>query len=131
MDGFFQPTNKPTFTESGGVPLAYYSGHYCAYGLNVQAACDARLRFIFLGVVAPGKTNDNVAYLRARALKEAINKLPIGLYFLGDAAYTLLETLLIPFTGSQRDDPDNDAYNFYLSQLRIRIEMAFGALVCK
>ena len=67
--------------------------------------------------MAPGKTNDNVAYLRARALKEAIDKLPIGLYFLGDAAYTLLETLLIPFTGSQREDQDNDAYKFILASL--------------
>ena len=50
---------------------------------------------------------------------------------MGDAAYSLSDRLLIPFTGSQRDDEDNDAYNFYLSQLRIRIEMSFGRLVRK
>ena len=50
---------------------------------------------------------------------------------MGDAAYPLLETLLIPFTGSQQDNVDNDAFNFYMSQLRIRIEMTFGRLVNK
>ena len=50
---------------------------------------------------------------------------------MGDAAYTLTKHLLIPFTGTQKDEPDNDAFNFYLSQMRIRIEMAFGLLVKK
>ena len=131
IDGFFQPTTCPTVKEVGGNVVAYYSGHYESYGLNCQAACDANLRFHFFGVVGPGKTNDNVAFPRCGILYDKVNKLPIGLYFLGDAAYTLSDTLLIPFTGSQRDDVDNDAYNFYLSQLRIRIEMAFGRLVRK
>ncbi len=39
--------------------------------------------------------------------------------------------MLAPFTGSQREDPLNDAFNFFLSQLRIRIEMAFGLLQTK
>ena len=111
--------------------VAYYSGHYESYGLNCQAACDANLRFHFFGVVAPGKTNDNVAFPRCGKLYDTVTNLPVGLYFFGDAAYTLSDALLIPFTGSQRDNIDNDAYNFYLSQLRIRIEMAFGRLVGK
>ena len=36
-----------------------------------------------------------------------------------------------PFTGSQQADPTKDAYNFFLSQVRIRIEMAFGLLTTK
>ena len=75
--------------------------------------------------------NDNIAFHMAEALAETISKLPTGLYMLGDAAYTLSEHLLIPFTGSQRENADNDAFNYHLSQLRIRIEMAFGRLVNK
>ena len=37
----------------------------------------------------------------------------------------------MPFTGSQRDDSGQDAFNFFLSQVRIRIEMAFGLLQTK
>ena len=57
--------------------------------------------------------------------------LPIGMYFVGDAAYSLEEGLLVPYIGSQRLNPNNDAFNFHLSQMRIRIEMAFGRLVRK
>jgi hypothetical protein len=60
-----------------------------------------------------------------------IENLPAGLYIVGDAAYTLTEKLLIPFTGSQQLDPKIDIFNVHLSQLRIRIEMAFGRLVRK
>jgi hypothetical protein len=38
---------------------------------------------------------------------------------------------LIPFTGADRLDPAQDAFNYYLSQLPIRVEMAFGRLVKK
>jgi hypothetical protein len=54
-----------------------------------------------------------------------------GAFIAGDAAYVLTEHLLVPFTGSCKEDADKDSYNFYLSQLRIRIEMAFGLLTTK
>jgi DDE superfamily endonuclease len=38
---------------------------------------------------------------------------------------------LFALTGEQKRDPLKDAYNFYLSQLRIRIEMTFGMLTTK
>jgi len=53
---------------------------------------------------------------------------PIGKYLVGDAAYSVSEKMLVPFTGSQRNNANNDAYNFCLSQMRIRIEMAFGLM---
>ena len=39
--------------------------------------------------------------------------------------------MLIPFSGAQLNSETKRAFNFYLSQLRIRIEMAFGLLVNK
>ena len=41
------------------------------------------------------------------------------------------EHILIPFTGYDGNDPAQDAFNFSLSQLRIRVEMAFSRLVNK
>ena len=38
---------------------------------------------------------------------------------------------MIPFDGGAAYIDDNRTYNFYLSQLRIRIEMAFGRLTTK
>ena len=43
----------------------------------------------------------------------------------------MTDQVLVPFTGSQRDNPDKDAFDFFLSQLRIRIEMAFGLMTNK
>ena len=130
IDGFFQQTVCPSKTEIYNTN-AYYSGHYESHGLNCQAMCDVRLKFLYFGVVAPGKTNDNAAYPRCTALKGYIDNLPIGVYVVGDAAYSLSERLMIPFTGVNKEDPHKDCLNFHLSQLRIRIEMAFGRLVGK
>lgn len=131
VDGFFQSCKCPNMKESNFNPGAYYSGHYQDYGLNVQAMCDANLRYLFFAVAAPGKTNDSISITFCKALLEYINGLDFGKYVVGDAAYDLSDRLLIPFTGSQRADRDKDSFNFYLSQLRIRIEMSFARLVRK
>ena len=60
-----------------------------------------------------------------------LDDLPLGAYIVGDGAYTLTDKCLTPFTGSQRSDSTKDAYNFFLSQVRIRIEMAFGLFTTK
>jgi len=74
--------------------------------------------------------NDCRSYQKS-GLKNIIDKLPNEYYLVGDAAYQLSDHLLIPFVGSQRSDTSKDAFNFYLSQLRIRVEMSFGILVRK
>jgi hypothetical protein len=130
MDGMLALTKQPSLADSNGNPRAYHSGHYNDYGVNVQAICDARLRFLFFAVAAPGRTGDLVAY-ELLSIREIIEKLPPGFYIVGDAAYMLTEHVLVPFTGGDRQSPENDTYNFYLSQLRIRIEMAFGLLTNK
>jgi DDE superfamily endonuclease len=96
----------------------------------VQAVCDAKCRFQFFGVVAPGKCGDQVAFERTPLFQYA-QQLPDGFYLIGDAAYSVGEKMLTPFTGGHRGDPSKDAYNFFLSQLRIRIEMSFGLLTNK
>ncbi len=40
-------------------------------------------------------------------------------------------TLLIPYSGNDKRYPAKDVFNFYLSQLRIKIEQAFGMMVNK
>ena len=84
IDGFFQqiqcPSSRDTYNSN-----AYYSGHYKSHGLNCQAVCDVNQKFLFFGVVAPGKTNDNAAYPRCHGLKEFVDNLPVGVYIVGDA----------------------------------------------
>jgi hypothetical protein len=130
IDGFFQPTKCPTVKETNGNVRAYFSGHYARYGLNCQALCDSDLRFMFFGVMGPGNKSDQPAYEQT-GLEAIIEGLPLGLYIAADAAYIVTEHVLIPFIGSQRQDRTKDAFNFFLSQLRIRIENAFGLLTTK
>ncbi|KAI2492824.1 DDE superfamily endonuclease [Fragilaria crotonensis] len=61
IDGLFVKICRPSMKDCGYNPQAYFSGHYMAHGLNVQAVCDSDRRFTFFGVVAPGKSSDQLA----------------------------------------------------------------------
>ena len=128
-DGLLIPIQTPSVNETGHV-LSYYSGHYAEFGINVQAACDSFCRFVFVALAAPGRTSDVVA-LRKTPLCGLIESLPLGRYVIGDNAYVCTEHLLTPFAGEQRRNPQNDTYNYHLSQLRIRIEMTFGRFMLR
>jgi hypothetical protein len=128
MDGWLCCTNKPGDVDNPG---DYFSGHYQCFGLNVQAACDANLIFVYCAVAGPGRTNDQRAFRRLTKLNAWFNSLPARFFVGGDNAYPLLNNLLIPFSGSQAHDPHKRSFNFLLSQMRIRIEMAFGRLTTK
>jgi len=125
-DGLFVKTQAPSAVDAPNV-LSYYSGSKCAYGLNVQATCDANYRFCSMSAIAAGSTNDWAAWNRSE-LSTAVLGLPPGFYMVGDAAYPLSNELLTPYPGKLLPR-DKDAYNFYLSQLRVKIEQAFGILV--
>lgn len=130
LDGLLARIKCPSVAESNGNPRAYHSGHYNATGLNVQAICDSRLRFLCFAVAKPGGSSDLFAY-ESLSIREIIENLPDGIYIVADAAYMLTEHVLVPFTGGDRYDANKDTYNYFLSQLRIRIEMAFGLLTTK
>jgi hypothetical protein len=55
----------------------------------------------------------------------------LGYFIVGDNAYTPAEYLVPIFGGADRNNVDNDNCNFYMSQVRIRVEMAFGMMVNK
>ena len=110
---------------------SYYSGHYCRFGLNVQAVCDSRRRFLYFCVAAPGGTNDARAVRRCLAFQEWLHHLrDQGYFIVGDNPYVLSDELLIPFTGRAMTETQR-TYNFFLSQMRIHIELSFGRLVTK
>ena len=131
LDGFLALINTPCQKEVGNVK-DYFSGHYHHMGINCQGMCNHHSRFTYFAVVAHGRTHDSVAYMKAPGLRQFVESLDIATFFVvTDAAYIGTNTLLTPFKGSQRDNWINDAFNFFLSQLRIKIEQAFGMLVEK
>ena len=128
IDGWLACTEKPK-----GVlhPTDYFSGHYHRFGLNIQAIADANLRFIYFAVAGTGRSNDARVFNRCFQLRGWIESLPDGFFLIGDNAYTLSDKMLIPFSGSAKFLTYIRSYNFYLLQLRIRVEMAFGRLTTK
>jgi len=129
LDGCLIKTLKPNQHEVINVKK-YYSGHYEDFGLNIQALVNHRCQFLFFSVAAAGSAADASAYQMTH-LPTLVENLPANHYIIADAAYAVTEHLLVPFTGSQRNDHDKDSYNFFLSQLRIRVEQAFGLLTNK
>ena len=129
IDGYHLQIKAPSKSEVKNV-RSFFSGHYQTYGLNIQAACNHNCRFQFIGVAGPGVMGDRDAIKQIR-LDSLIQALP-GLYCaIGDCAYTPSEHLVPIFRGDMAKISRNDNLYFFASQLRIRIEMAFGLMVKK
>jgi DDE superfamily endonuclease len=129
IDGYHLQITTPSKKEAKNVK-SFFSGHYQTYGVNIQAACDHHCRFVFIGVAGPGVLGDREAVNQV-ALGKLIESLP-GLYCaIGDCAYTPTEHLVPIFRADQALIAKHDNFNFFASQIRIRIEMAFGLMVKK
>ena len=129
IDGYLCLIKRPSHKKVDHV-LSFFSGHYQCYGVNIQACCDHLCRFTYVAIAGPGGMNDIKAY-DLLSIKKTVANLPNGYYLIGDNAYIPSEHFLTPFKGKQRENPACDAYNYYLSQLRIRIEMSFGIMTNK
>jgi DDE superfamily endonuclease len=129
VDGYLLQIATPNKKHVGNV-RSYFSGHYQCYGVNCQAVADHKSRFIYFSVVGPGVMGDNDAIGQC-SLKQLIDNLPFGFCVIGDAAYVPSEHLIPIYYGSNKKQPQYDNFNYYASQLRIRVEMAFGMMVRK
>jgi DDE superfamily endonuclease len=97
------------------------------FGLNCQAVCDVDGRFLDISIMYPGSTSDCLAFegmTLCQQLEDGL--LAPGLCIFGDNAYLNTPFMATPYSGTTGGT--KDAYNFYHSQLRIRIECAFGIL---
>jgi len=95
LDGFLLQIKVPGKSETGNVK-AYFSGQYQTNGINVQAPCDHRCRFVYAALAAPGRANDIAAYRKTR-FNEMVQNLPIRKFVIEDNVYVCSETLLMPF----------------------------------
>eukprot|EP00918_Siedleckia_nematoides_P106642 GHVU01232681.1.p1 GENE.GHVU01232681.1~~GHVU01232681.1.p1 ORF type:complete len:433 (+),score=40.91 GHVU01232681.1:219-1517(+) len=129
MDGMLLAIRAPCSWETGHV-RSYFSGHYKTYGVSLLAVCDHMSRFTHISVAQPGGANDITA-LRHSAVRRDIGALPLGRFVVADNGYMCTEKVITPFCGTAANDPVKDALNYFISQVRIRIEMAFGFLTAK
>eukprot|EP00918_Siedleckia_nematoides_P088134 GHVU01193702.1.p1 GENE.GHVU01193702.1~~GHVU01193702.1.p1 ORF type:complete len:393 (-),score=36.80 GHVU01193702.1:16-1194(-) len=129
VDGYLLKIETPSVKDTDNVD-SYFSGHYQIDGLSVVAVVDWRRRFTYTAISKPGGSSDISAYLGCK-LPTLVEALPFGYYILGDCGYCPSEHLLTPFYGSNRNVPEYESYNYYLSELRNLVEQAFGMLVAK
>jgi hypothetical protein len=99
LDGYLMRITAPSHSECGNVG-AYFSGHYCTYGVNIQAMCDAYGRFRFFCLAAPGKTNDSVT-IKKNSRPAWLGSLPPGFFIVTDCAYSISEHSIAPYSGPQ------------------------------
>jgi DDE superfamily endonuclease len=105
----------------------FFCGRKHKFGLNCQAVCDARGRFMDISIVFPGSTSDCLAFEGMSLFRKLEGGLLApGLCLFGDNAYLNTSYMATPYTGAASGGRDD--YNFYHSQVRIRIECAFGML---
>jgi hypothetical protein len=129
VDGYLMRCRVPSKREVKNV-RSFFSGHYQCYGVNIQAAADHHCRFIHFAFAAPGVSGDRDA-IKQCALHDLIEGLPVGICVIGDAAYQPTEHMVPVYQGADKMKAKYDDFNFYASQCRIRIEMAFGMMQAK
>lgn len=101
-------------------PSKFFCGRKKKFGLNMQAVCDARRRFLWVDIKYPGSTSDYFAFDQS-SLKiqlEQAGFLRRGLCLFGDAAYANSPYMCTPFRSATGTKDD---FNFFQSQLRINI----------
>mgnify|MGYP003333392970 CR=1 FL=1 len=109
--GWLRATEKPAAQAEAG----YFSGHYQRYGLNIQAARGAHLRFLYFGVIGPGRMSGNRAFSRCAQLRKWLDGLPDGCFLAGGSACAATRKMLTPLSGKAKAVGLSRAYNFYLS----------------
>jgi len=99
------------------------------FDLNMQAVSDAIGQFLDVTIDTPGATSNYLSFQMSSLQNklETPGLLAEGLCVFGDAAYVNTMYLAAPFKSVT--DEQKDSYNYFHSQLRIRVECAFGMLV--
>ena len=146
--------DRTSCKEVGVGQKSFHCSRKDKYGLVLLAICDDQCRIRWADITQPGKASDYLAFVTSElpaALEDARNNagetgdspsdtvfgwrrkgysqvsVKPGYTLVGDNAFVRSHWMAVPFPGQVTSDKDN--YNFFLSQLRITIERAFGILI--
>jgi hypothetical protein len=130
IDGILIWVHKPSpkdCVDAGCSSGKFLCGRKKKFGLNCQAVCDVRGRILDISILYPGSTSDCLAFEGMSLFhKLEDNILAPGLCIFGDNGYLNTPYMAKPYAAVSGGT--KDAYNFYHSQLRIRIKCTFGML---
>ena len=133
IDGLALRIQRPLVTKE----LPNPGGYYCRkgfYALNVQSMCDRRKRVLWMSSRHIGSCHDSRAFLDTGLYELLMEKKEFlrkhGFFIVGDSAYNMESFLLVPYDNAMPGSVE-DAYNFWQSNSRIRIECTFGELIMR
>jgi hypothetical protein len=134
IDGLLVPIRRPGGEE---YERAFYT-RKSFYGMNVQAVADVQGRIIHATVgMCPGACHDSFAW-KQDPLCEKLLDGPLAewlrankRYLIGDDAYALSHTMVVPWPGKHSLKSAELAFNERHSSARISVECAFGMLCRK
>ena len=137
IDGILIWTQKPHPAEAQRVGVGqkkFFCGRKHKFGLNCQAVTDVNGKILDISLAYGASAADCVAF----EASDLYSKLEDGLlkngYVLfGDNAYLNSSYMATPYSNvsGNPNKKSEDNYNFFHSQLRIRVECAFGMLVAR
>jgi DDE superfamily endonuclease len=117
--------------KAGCASKKFFCGRKHKFGLNMQGTCDSECCFLDVCIKHPASTSDYLSFSSSSLYRqlEQPDFLAAGLCIFGDSAYVNCRYFTTPYKGVSSGP--KDSFNFYHSQLRIRIECAFGQLVSR
>jgi hypothetical protein len=135
IDGILIWMHKPSMKEADAAGVGqkkFLCGRKNKFGLNCQAVSDVRGQILDISITYGGSSSDCLAFEASdlhKRLEDGL--LADGLVIFGDNAYLNTNYMATPYPNIAGRDQDRskDNYNFYHSQVRIRIECAFGMMV--
>lgn len=133
IDGILIWMNKPCLDDaqlSDVGRLKYLCGRKKKFGLNCQAVSDVEGRMLDISLGYGGATSDCMAFEGSTLFhKLEGGMLRDGLCLFGDNAYINSKFMATPYPNVSNNTRDD--YNYFQSQLRIRVECAFGMWVMR
>lgn len=136
LDGMLIWTIQPTKKDCKYLKMGervFHCYRKDKFGYLLLAAVDHECRFRWIDIRHPSSTSDWVGWSSSDVGKELTededsNLVLPGHAIAGDGAFVENMTMATPIPGTNLSTVE-DAYNFYLSQIRITVERAFGILV--
>ena len=132
IDGILIWTEKPTESECRKFNNLQSGSFFCGrkhkFGFNMQGICDVEGKFLEFWIDSTASSSDFLTFITSslHTKMETEGFLARGLALFGDQAYVSNGYMVAPYRNAHSGP--NDDFNFYQSQVRIRIEMAFGML---
>ena len=131
IDGLLIWTHKPSEEDAKKAGVGrkkFLCGRKGKFGLNCQAISDVRGRILDISIVYGGASSDCLAFEGSGIYEDLeAGLLHDNLVLFGDNAYLNSHYMVTPFPNVSSGSKDD--FNFFHSQLRIRVECAFGMMV--